>query len=101
MRCYGYRFREVMDLPMHIFSLLQRNIDRMTAEDDYRMARTVALGFSGGDGLSDLFEQLRKQMGSAVVYEDDDGEVPEKLHRVLEMEFDEEGLHALKGMGRV
>lgn len=89
-----------MDLPMHIFSLLSRNIDRMTAEDDYRMARTVALGFSGGDGLSDLFEQLRRQMGSAVVYEDGGAE-PQRLHRVLEMEFDEEGLQSLKGMGRV
>lgn len=102
MRCYGYRFREVLDLPIHIFHLLSRNIDRMTAEDDYRMARCVALGMSGGDGLNDLFEQLRKQMGQTVVFEDEPADqVPGKYREVLNMELDEEGLQSLKGMGRL
>ena len=91
-----------MDLPMHIFGILNRNIDRMTAEDDYRMARAIALGFSGGDGLTDLFDQLRKQMGTTILYEDEEpGQISEKARYVLDMEFDAEGLESLKGMGKV
>ena len=100
MRCYGYKWKEVLDLPIGIFHMMSRNIDRLTAEDDYRMARVVAFGMSGGEGLADLFDQLRKQMGQAVVYEDDElGDVPLKYREVVEMELDAEGLQSLKGLG--
>ena len=102
MRCYGYKFAEVMNLAVDIFHMLSRNIDRMSAEDDHRMAQVVALGMSGGEGLNDLFDQLRKQMGQTVVYEDSPSyEIPGKYREVLEMELDEGGLQSLKGLGRL
>jgi hypothetical protein len=102
MRCYGYKFAEVLDLPIRAFHLLSRNIDRLTAEDDYRMARVVALAMSGGEGLNDLFEQLRKQMGQTVIYEDEPAdEISPKYRQILEMKLDQDGLQSLKGLGRL
>jgi hypothetical protein len=93
MRFYGMAFREVLTLPIQTFWMLHRNVDRVVAEENYKSA-IIAASAMGGDGLTTLLEDLRKQMGDVVI-------VDEAKLAMQEAKLDREGLNSLRGLGRV
>jgi len=98
MRTYAMHIRDTLELPLRTFWMMHRNIDRMAAEQDRRNISVFGHSFSGGEGLERLVEHLDREIGS-VVETDDRKPDGQERHPVLDMEFDAEGLNALKGLG--
>ena len=87
----------MLKLPIKHFWLLNKNIDRLAAEEDQRqlMLLVAAQSEKGHDAF---VENARKTIGDVVVY-DEDALAQEQIARA-EAERDREGLMALKGMGK-
>ncbi|SER25806.1 hypothetical protein SAMN05216548_1143 [Faunimonas pinastri] len=85
--------RDVLDLPIEMFWLLHKNIDRMAAERDYRTA-TILAQVHTPEGVRELLTGLRKQIGTVVEY--DEGQLA-----MQEAAYDRDGLLALKGLGKL
>lgn len=86
MRFYGLSYWDVMDTPIRAFWELNRNVDRIAAEEERRRFETEVTAASGnGETIQKYAESLHNQMGAVIV---------EKAR------LDREGLHALKGLGR-
>lgn len=83
-------------MPIELFWMLHRNVDRLRADDDYRQAIVVAHAMAGGEGLADLMEKLKEQVGMVV-------DVDEGLLAMerAEVERDVDGLNDLKSLGKV
>ncbi|MCK1543426.1 hypothetical protein IVB12_16030 [Bradyrhizobium sp. 179] len=79
--------KEVRGLAMQTFWMLHRNIDRISAERDQRSA-LVQMQSQSTDGVKNLMEDLRKQMGTIIEFEET---APTKLDR--------KALHALDAIG--
>jgi hypothetical protein len=72
MREYSMGFREVMKLPLRTFWSLNRNVDRLRAEQDLRSLQVSAAAQSageGGEGIKFLSDHLRGEIGSPIVLE--------------------------------
>lgn len=95
IRFYGFEYDALLNYPWKRFLYLQRQIDRIQAEEDLRQVQLLGMATSQ-DGYAAITERLSKQMGEIAVYEpgitmlnlDDDQ---------LDPEFNREALHALKG----
>ena len=61
----------VKDLPLSTFWMLSRNVDRLMAEEDYRLA-VVTTSVQTQEGIDDLFPRLKKQIGVIVDYDEDE-----------------------------
>jgi hypothetical protein len=92
MAHYRLSYQETMDLPAPVFWMLNKNIDRLRAEDDVRSLQT-AIAAQSGESAQKHLDALHKQMGKVV-------EVDE-VAEAMNAEYDREGLLALKGMGSV
>lgn len=70
---YGFDdIRNVLRLPLVTFWMLNKNIDRLNAEEDLRLAEiSVRTGAnSSEESLRSLLEDLRKQLGRIVKYDE-------------------------------
>lgn len=86
MRFYGMSYWEAMDTPIRAFWELNRNVDRVAAEESARrLEGDLTAGSQSSEAVERYSETLRKQMGSVIVER---------------AEFDRDGLHALKELGR-
>jgi hypothetical protein len=56
-------------MPLKLFWMMHKSIDRLTAEEDMRLAMTL-ISSESGEGFSSLMENLRKQMGKVVVIDE-------------------------------
>lgn len=101
MQTYAMHFNDVLALPLPTFWMLHRNVNRIAAEKDQRSVAVVGHAFAGGDGLSEFVDHLREEMGSAFVEDASQPDSSKTGNPVLDMEFDAEGLAALKGMGNL
>lgn len=86
MRGYGLDYWQVMNLPLAAFWGLNKNLDRLRAEEDLRALHGDLVARNPSeDGVKAYREQLRAEMG--VVY-------------VEAPVLDRKGLHALKALNR-
>jgi uncharacterized protein YdaU (DUF1376 family) len=73
MREYSMKHGDVMDLPLRTFWSLNRNVDRLRAEEDLRSLQVSAaaqsVGEGGGEAVKFLSEHLRGEIGSPIVIE--------------------------------
>ena len=67
-------------MPLKLFWMMHKSIDRLTAEEDMRLAMTL-ISSESGEGFSSLMENLRKQMGKVVVIDEVKTAVLEKHDR--------------------
>lgn len=92
MHFYGLSDQQLLAMPLKRFWFLSRSIDRITAEEDTRMAHVAAM-VQSGETLEDLLDRLRKQMGTVV---DMDHAVTAQ-----EEQLDSAGLASLRELGKV
>ena len=92
MRFYGLSDRQLMEMPVVRFWLLNRSVDRIAAEESIRLAH-VAGAVQSGDVYTSLMSSLRGQMGRVM-------EIDETNPR-LDVGLDRVGLKALKNMAPV
>jgi hypothetical protein len=95
MRFYGLSDERLLKMPLRRFWLLNKNIDRLRAEEDLRML-SVALHAASGESAGDLSEKLMKQMGTVVEFDE-----AKRALTQANAERDRDGLMALKHMGRL
>jgi len=67
MRFYGLSDQQVFDMPINRFWLLNSNVDRISAQEDYRAARTNMVSQSTKDGVREYFDGLSKELGTIIV----------------------------------
>jgi hypothetical protein len=93
MSFYGFSdTQKLLATPVVTFWMLHKNIDRLSAEKDMRVA-DVAIRSQTSEGVKALFEDLRTQMGTVVDFD-----------RVLarqEEQIDRAGLQGLKLLGKI
>jgi hypothetical protein len=94
MHFYGLTLHELLHMPVVTFWMLHKNVDRIQAERDAKTAELMVRSQSA-DGIKELFDGLRKQMGQVVVIER-----PAAMRRPVE-QLDRAGLNELRGLGRV
>lgn len=99
MHTYAMPLKDVLELPLRAFWMLHRNVNRIAAEKDQRNIAVVGHSMAGGDGLDKLVDHLRDEIGTVFEMEASVTPSGEPANPVLNMEFDAEGLAALKGMG--
>lgn len=73
MRFYGMSDRQLMEMPVTRFWLLNRSVDRIAAEESIRLAQ-VAGAVQSGDSYTTLMTALRSQMGKVMEIENLDQE---------------------------
>ncbi|MBO6507510.1 MAG: hypothetical protein JJ979_03325 [Roseibium sp.] len=74
--------------------MMHRNVDRLRAEEDYRLA-TVGIYTASGEHIQELLGDLRKQMGTVIVL--DEGRAA--MERAKE-ERDVDGLKSIAGLNK-
>lgn len=93
MEFYGFSdMKKLLGTPLTTFWMLHRNIDRLLAEKDMRVA-DVAIRSQSEEGVRGLLTDLREQVGKVVDFD-----------RVLarqEEKLDRGGLNSLRGLGKV
>jgi hypothetical protein len=92
MRFYSIGDTAVLDMPAVRFWMLNKSIDRLASEEDFRKA-LVGAAFQDGEHLTTFLERMREQMGTIVVM--DEAEV------ARDMKIDREGMARLKDMARM
>ena len=92
MSFYGLTYHETLKLPIRTFWMLDRNIDRLNAESDYRMVMAVRVANTDGEVFAEQMQVLRDRVGKTI-------EVDE-AKRALTMEYDAEGVQRLKNLGK-
>lgn len=76
--------------------MLQRNVDRLEAAQDYRLLQ-IAVSATTSEGLKTHTERLLKIIGKVVVYDEQ-----KQIEAVVaEEKLDVEGLNRLRGMGKL
>ena len=95
MRFYGLDDRHLLKMPLRRFWLLNKNIDRLRAEEDHRQI-TLLLSAASGEHASKLMGRLEKQVGTVVEFDQGKAALTQ-----ANAERDRDGLMALKGMGRL
>jgi hypothetical protein len=93
MHFYGLTHRETLDLRTDTFWCLHKNIDRINAEQDIRLAY-VMVHMGDQKGVQDLMIELRKRMGTVV-------EMDEAKVAIQSAKLDSTGLKDLKMMGNI
>lgn len=88
--------QEVLDLRLNTFWMLSKNVDRLMAEEDYRLA-VVTTSVQTQEGIDDLFPRLKKQIGLVVEYDPDEVGPDEPIST----ERDREGLMEIATMNKV
>ena len=78
-------------MPVTTFWMLNRNVDRLTAERGLRDVALMAASQSS-EGVKEVIEGLKKQMGSPIKFEE---HAPPRETPKL----DREGLNSLKDLG--
>lgn len=66
------KFADVMELPLRTFWSLNRNVDRLRAEQDIRSLQVATAAQTvedGGDAVKFLSEHLRMEIGSPIIIE--------------------------------
>jgi hypothetical protein len=91
MRFYSIGDTAVLDMPVVRFWTLNKCIDRLASEEDYRKA-LIGASVQDGESLTKFLDRMREQMGTIVVM--DQAEV------ARDMKIDREGLSLLKDMAR-
>jgi hypothetical protein len=66
---YAMNYQEVRKLPVETFWMLNKNIDRIAAENDMRAAQ-IGIQVQSGEGFKDLMDNLRKQLGVVFTYDE-------------------------------
>lgn len=84
MRFYGLSDTHIFDMPINRFWLLNSNIDRISAQEDFRKARANMTSQATKEGIHEYFDGLSKEMGTIVVRDETqpDYEGIEKLKRL-------------------
>lgn len=96
MSFYGFSdTKKLLATPVVTFWMLHKNIDRLMAEKDLRVA-DVAIRSQSADSVVKLFEDLRKQMGTIVDFD----KVFTEQEMIVE-KLDRDGLHSLAALGKV
>ena len=67
MTHYRMTYRDVLNLPITVFWLLNRYISPIQAEQDVRNLRVVNGAQMTGEGVKELFEMLNVEMGKPIV----------------------------------
>lgn len=68
MRGYSKSYTETLALPLRVFWMLNRNLDRLRAEEDLR-ALPIIMAQHGGEAVKELQERLVEQLGTPVLVE--------------------------------
>lgn len=68
MKHYGMSYWDVLKLPLRTFWSLNRQIDRLRAEDDQRSLR-IANASQSAEAAKELAEMLRLELDAPVVIE--------------------------------
>jgi hypothetical protein len=68
MRFYGADYWDVLKWPLKTFWSMQRQVDRLRAEEDQRSLQ-IAAAVQGGEAAVKLQEELARQIGEPVVKE--------------------------------
>lgn len=92
MHFYSVPFREVLKLPVVTFHMLNKNVDRLMAERDFKTA-ILAVKTQSGDGITSLMTDLKETIGTTVEY---DRPPPSVTHKGEVL--DRAGLHELKSL---
>ena len=70
MREYRMNYADVLNLPLRFFWALNRNVDRLRAEQELRDLRVqCAAGSEDGKSITALSQALREELGSPVLVE--------------------------------
>ena len=67
MRFYGLSDTHVLQMPISRFWMLNTNVDRVSAQEDYRTARAHMVSQSTKEGVRDYFDGLAKELGTIIV----------------------------------
>lgn len=67
MRFYGLTDVNVLEMPIGRFWMLNSNIDRISAQEDYRIARANMVAQSTKNGVREYFDGLAKELGAVIV----------------------------------
>lgn len=103
MAFYAMTDEQILKMPVTRFWLLNRSIDRISAERDLRLARVMG-SITSQEGAEALFERLDQEMGKIAVFNES---IRAKLQerdrskQALRIDFDRDGLHGLRDMGRM
>jgi hypothetical protein len=86
MRFYGLSDTHVLDMPINRFWLLNSQVDRISAQEDYRSARANMVSQSTKEGVRDYFDGLSKELGTIIVRDETqpDYEGIQKLKRLAQ-----------------
>ena len=98
MAAYSMTYREVRSLPIEAFWMLNKNVDRIAAENDIR-ALVVAIHAQSGEGFKDLMEGLTKQFGRVFEYDEGKKAMIEAKKRDLLSSDEKADLNALGDLG--
>lgn len=95
-------FDSVLNLELKRFWFLNNQIDRLRAEQDLRRLQILG-SVNDGDTYKQALDNLQEQMGQVFVWGKTDESIEIRIDPVtgLDPEFDREGLHSLKGMGKI
>ena len=92
MAFYGLSDRDVLTMPVTRFWLLNRSIDRVTAERSISTA-VISAQVQSSEGFQELITGLQKQLGQIV-------DMDEAIIKQTE-QLDRDGLNLLRNLGKV
>lgn len=97
-RTFGIGPMELLDYSIKVFWFMNRQVDRLQAEDDLRQLHLLGAA-TNQEGYSKAIEQFRKTMGEIVVF----GPSEKTLEILIDPEvpdpsFERDKLHALKDL---
>lgn len=60
-------YGEVLSLPISVFWLMFRNVNRIQAEDDHRSVMVAVSANATGNGITELLDKLEEEQGEVFV----------------------------------
>ena len=95
MREFAIPYDALLKTPIKRFWFLNRQVDRLRAEDDLRRMK-VLVAVNSNESFQQALDGFTKQMGTIAVFEEKTRELVNDPETGLDPEFDRAGLHALK-----
>lgn len=70
MRGYGVHWDEVLALPVNVFWMMVRSLDRLYAEDDLRSSIAARAAAATKEGFEEFTRHVNERMGTLMVREE-------------------------------
>jgi hypothetical protein len=88
---YGHTFAQVLEMPVRIFWVLERQISRIQADSDLRHLALLAASH-GGENFQTTHARLVAELGTVAA---------KTTAGIMNVKLDEAGLQELQGMGNI